>query len=116
MSHPFRTVSCMSDTRSSGQIRIEGEQLADLLRILPYMNVSPGDDGRINVEVSAPEQDALPFFRALGRAQGALLIEDGDAMIDDPLEPVRTDEARAEDAFAYLLGRILDARGSRAVA
>jgi hypothetical protein len=106
----------MSDTGKSGQIWIEGEQLTDLVRILPYMNVSPGDDGRINVDVSAPEQDALPFFRALGRTQGTLLIEDGDAMLDEPLEPVRTDEARAEDAFASLLGRILDARGSRAVA
>jgi hypothetical protein len=107
----------MSDTASSGQILIGGEQLTDLLRILPYMTVrGPGDDGRIHVDVSAPEADAEPFFRALGRMQGALMVEDGDALFDEPLEPVRTDQARADDAFADLLGRILDARWSRAVA
>jgi hypothetical protein len=106
----------MSDTANSG-IWIEGERMTDLLRILPYMNVSgPGDDGRIHVDVSAPEADAMPFFRALGRVEGALLIEDGDALRDDPLRPVRTDQTRADDAFADLLGRILDARWSRAVA
>lgn len=107
----------MSSTAKSGEVWIEGERLADLLRVLPYMNVSsPGDDGLIHVDVSAPEADAVAFFRALGRMQGALLVEDGESLLDDPLTPVRTDEARADDAFADLLGRVLDARGSRAVA
>ncbi len=44
------------------------------------------------------------------------MVEDGEALFDEPLEPVRTDQARADAAFADLLGRILDARWSRAVA
>lgn len=107
----------MSVTAESGEVWIEGERLTDLLRILPYMHVSaPGDDGLIHVEVSAPDADAVPFFRALGRVQGALLVDDGESLLDDPLTPVRTDEARADEAFADLLGRVLDGRGSRAVA
>lgn len=117
MPHPFRTVARMSDASNSGRIWIEGERLHDLLKILPHVQVSaPGDDGLVHAQVSAPEADAKPFFRALGRVQGALLIEDGEALLDDPLTPVRTDQARADDAFADLLGRILDARWSRAVA
>ncbi len=61
----------MSNTATSGQILIGGEQLTDPLRILPYMAVSgPGDDGRIHGDVSAPKADTEPFFRALGRMQG----------------------------------------------
>ena len=99
----------MTEPSSFDEIWIEEEQLTDLLRILPHVDVKRTGGDRVNINIDAPERDAVPFFRALRRREGSLMIEDGERLLDRPLAPVRTDEERTNDALADLLIEIAEA-------
>lgn len=109
LQHPFRRVRRMNEPSSLDEIWIEEEQLTDLLRILPYVDVKRDGGDHVRIDIAAPERDAVPFFRALRRREGSLMIEDGELLPDRPLASVRTDEERINEALGGLLFEIAEA-------
>lgn len=99
----------MTKTSHRDDIWIEDERLSDLLRFLPYIRTTRRTDGRVHLNFKVPQCDAAPFFRAMRRIEGRLLIEDGERLIDDPAGSVRTNDERATHAMVELIGAVCDA-------
>lgn len=94
----------MSHASSLDEIWIEEEQLGDLLRILPHMELTGSSPQWVgHVDGDTPEVDTAPFHRALKRIEGAFLIDDGERLLGRPLELIRSDAERLDDAFAQLI-------------
>ena len=80
-----------------------GERLRDLLPAFTRIMQNMGRDGSdFVIDVHLPPDEALPFVRAMHRAEAELLIEDADALTDLKIRD-RTSEQRELDALVRVV-------------
>ena len=80
---------------------VYGERLGALLPILRALTKSSflNKRGMCEFHGEFPANDAMPFFRALMRAEAELLLEEADALEVKRYNERRTNDQRSADAF-----------------
>ncbi len=87
-------------------IKVMGEELPALLRLLPYLTTKRTSSGMVSLTAEqVPAEVIAPFLRALLRREARLLVEDADRTGGDACVP-RTPEQRRGDAFVDVIESI----------
>ena len=80
--------------------------MSQVLRALPHMRTWLGDDGMRHVEMTAPKEDAEPFFRALRWLEADLMRDDAETLEYEYEREIRSNEQRTADAFIDLMSHV----------
>ena len=91
---------------------VAGESVLDLLPFLVAIAeqspFKPRPDGMYSFSAKMPTAQLIPFKRALMRVEAELLVEEA-AAVRTTLVGLRTPKQRDADAFADLVGRVINA-------